>query len=75
MRTLKLDIPSDLQINDYELSFLIAAKLFETGRLSSGQAAKIVGLKKRDFLERLSNYGTSVFSNSIDDLYQDIANA
>ena len=39
------------------------------------QAAEIVGLSKRAFLEVLGKYGVSVFSNSIDDLHSEIENA
>jgi predicted HTH domain antitoxin len=49
--------------------------LYEDGKLSSGQAAEIAGLSKRTFIELLGRYGVSVFSNSIEDLNNDIANA
>jgi len=75
MRTIELQIPDDLDLKDYDLSMIIAAKLYEDGKLSSGQAAKVAGLTKRTFLELLSRYGVSVFSRSVSDLKSDIANA
>jgi predicted HTH domain antitoxin len=54
---------------------IVAAKLYEDAILSSGQAAQIVGLSKRAFIEMLGKYGVSVFSTSISDLHSDIANA
>ncbi|MFN3641016.1 MAG: UPF0175 family protein [Flavobacterium sp.] len=54
---------------------IIAVKLYEDAMLSSGQAAQMVGLSKRAFIEMLGKYGVSVFSNSISDLHTDIANA
>jgi predicted HTH domain antitoxin len=54
---------------------IIASKLYEDGILSSGQAAKMVGLSKRTFIELLGKYGVSVFSSSLSDLKSDIANA
>lgn len=54
---------------------LIAAKLYEGGTLSSGQAAELAGLSKRTFLELLGKCGVSVFITSLDDLESDIANA
>jgi predicted HTH domain antitoxin len=54
---------------------IIAAKLYEDGKLSSGQAAQIAGLSKRAFIELLGRYKVSVFSSSLSDLHSDIANA
>lgn len=40
---------------------VLAAKLYERGILTAGQAAEMVGLSKRAFIELLSKYGVSVF--------------
>lgn len=75
MKTIQLRIPDDIDLKDYDYSMIIAAKLYEDGKLSSGQAAEIAGLTKRTFIEILGRYGVSVFSNSLNDLHTDIANA
>jgi predicted HTH domain antitoxin len=75
MRTIQLHIPDSVDKNDHELIMTIAAKLYEDGTLSSGQAAELAGLSKRSFIEMLGRYGVSVFSTSVDDLESDIANA
>ncbi|PKP35505.1 MAG: hypothetical protein CVT98_10150 [Bacteroidetes bacterium HGW-Bacteroidetes-15] len=75
MRTIQLNIPDNVDLKDYDLSMIIAAKLYEDSILSSGQAAELAGLSKRAFIELLGRYGVSVFSNSISDLHSDIANA
>jgi len=75
MRTIQINIPDSLELKDYDFSMIIAAKLYEDGKLSSGQAAQMVGLSKRAFIEMLGKYGVSVFSTSIPDLHSDIANA
>lgn len=75
MRTIQVNIPDDIDLKDYDFSMIIAARLYEDKKLSSGQAAKIAGLSKRTFIELLGRYGVSVFSNSISDLHSDIANA
>lgn len=75
MRTIKLNIPDSLDLKDYDFLMIIAVKLYEDAMLSSGQAAQMVGLSKRAFIEMLGKYGVSVFSNSISDLHTDIANA
>jgi len=75
MRTIQIKIPDSIEMTDYDVSMLVAAKLYEDQKLSSGQAAEMVGLSKRTFIELLGKYGVSVFSNSISDLHSDIANA
>lgn len=75
MRTIVLKIPEDVDVKDFELSMIIASKLYEEGKLSAGQAARIAGLSKKTFLELLGKYGVSVFSSSLSDLKSDIANA
>ncbi len=75
MRTIQLHIPDSVELKDYDFSMIIAAKLYKEAKLSAGQAAEIVGLSKRAFIEMLGKYGVSVFSTSIADLNSDIANA
>jgi predicted HTH domain antitoxin len=51
-------------------------KLFELGKVSSGMAARVLGLSRVDFLELLSKYNVSVFgAYDINDLNEDIVNA
>ena len=75
MKTIQLQVPDDVDLKDYEYIMIIAAKLYEDGKLSSGQAAQIAGLSKRAFIELLGRYKVSVFSSSLSDLRSDIASA
>jgi predicted HTH domain antitoxin len=75
MRTIRINIPDNIDIKDYDLSMALAAKLYEDRKLSSGDAAEVAGLSKRTFLEMLGRYGVSVFSTSVSDLHSDISNA
>lgn len=60
--------------NEMKTSSLI--KLFEIGRVSSGTAAKVLGLTRLDFLDLLAKYKVSSFGPyDNDDLSDDIANA
>ena len=43
-----------------EARFLLAAKLYELGRLSSGQAAQLAGKSRVDFLLSLTNIGVPI---------------
>lgn len=75
MSVFNVQIPDNVQINEFELKMLIASKLFEDGRLSSGQAAEIVGISKRAFLEVLGKYNVSLFGYTIEDIKEDLKNA
>jgi len=75
MRTIQLNIPDSIDLKDYDFSMIVASKLYEDGKLSSGQAAQIVGLSKRAFIEMLGKYGVPVFTTCVSDLHSDMANA
>ena len=75
MKTIVLNVPDTVDFDDKEILMVIASRLYERGKLSLGQAAEMVNLSKRAFMEILSNYGVSVFNYSIDDLDRDIENA
>ena len=56
-----------------EAKLLIAVKLYELGRLSSGAAAKLAGIPKPLFLTKLADYGVETFQLTEEDLQQDLA--
>ena len=70
-----LNIPENINSKTFDVSIYLAAKMYEDKLLSSGQAAEMVGLSKRAFIEILGKYGVSLFSQSTDDLKKDIENA
>ena len=60
--------------NEMKASSLI--KLFELGKVSSGTAAKVLGLTRLDFIELLAKYKVSPFGlYDADDLTDEITNA
>lgn len=75
MKILTINIPDSLELNDREAKLLLASKLFEKGRITLGQAAEMVGLSKRTFMELLSDYDVSIINHSVSDLDNDIENA
>ncbi len=75
MKTLTLNIPDTLDVDNKEVAMLVATKLYEQGKLSLGQAAELVGLTKRAFMELLGNYNVSVFNYDPKELTNDIKNA
>jgi hypothetical protein len=66
MKTLTLKIPDS--VYEIDVKMQLAAHLFENGTLSSGQAADLVGITKREFLETVGKYGVSIFGESLEDI-------
>jgi predicted HTH domain antitoxin len=61
---------------EHEMKSSSIVKLFEMGKISSGVAAKVLGLTRVDFFELLSKYNVSVFgAYDVNDLNEDFANA
>ena len=75
MSVFHIQIPDSVKINDFELKMLVASKLFEDGKLSSGQAAEIVGISKRAFVEILGKYNVSIFGYEYEELEEGLKNA
>ena len=75
MKTLTLNIPDSLDVNNRDIAMLVSTRLYEQGKLSLGQAAEVAGLTKRTFAELLGSYGVSIFNFPPQDLSSDVANA
>ena len=75
MKTLTVNLPDSLDLDNKDLSMLIATKLYEQGKLSLGQAADLAGLTKRVFIELLAKYDISIFNFPASDITKDVANA
>ena len=73
MKAVTLNIPDNLDAKD--AAMILAARLYEQGKLSLGQAAELVGLTKRTFAELLGKYGVSIFNYPASDLSRDVKNA
>jgi len=58
-----------------EFRLLLAAKLYELGRLSLGQAAELAGRSKAEFLFDLAPLGVSILNYGLDDLAHEIHGA
>lgn len=74
MNTVSLSLPDDISVSEFEVKMIVAAKLFEEGKISSGQAAEIVGLSKRAFLEVVGKFGVSIFGYDYDELSENLNN-
>lgn len=72
-------IPDALQATkeqfEHEALTAMAVKLFEMKRLSSGMAASLLGISRKDFLFLLRDYGVAAIDLSVDELKKDLENA
>lgn len=75
MKTLTLNIPDSLDVDNQDLAMLVSTRLYEQGKLSLGQAAELAGLTKRTFAELLGRYNVSIFNYPATDLSRDVINA
>ena len=70
------DVLFSLGLSDREFSreakFLLAAKLYELGRLSSGKAAKLAEMQRVEFLFSLSKVGVPLSNLKIEDLADEL---
>jgi predicted HTH domain antitoxin len=58
-----------------EMLMVVAVKLYELGRLSSGAAANLAGIPRTVFLSKLDDYGVDTFHLTEAELVEDLANA
>lgn len=69
MSELKVELPPEVPVEEARL--LLTVKLFETGRISMGQAAKMAGYSKRAFMELLGKLGVAVFDYPAEELHEE----
>jgi predicted HTH domain antitoxin len=70
MSELKVDLPPEVSVDEARL--LLAIKLFETGRLSLGQAAKMANYSKKAFMDVLAKADVPIFDYPASDLKDEI---
>lgn len=83
MKTLTIPYPPEVlwalqkepQEFETEARLLLALKLYETGRLSTGLAAQLAGIPRMTFLFLLGQHGLSPFGEEPEELEEDLANA
>jgi predicted HTH domain antitoxin len=72
MTTLTLQVPDFLEEDHNDTVRFLAAKLYESGKLSLGQSAEMAGLTKTEFAEILADYGVSYINYSFEDVMDDV---
>jgi predicted HTH domain antitoxin len=72
--TLAFSLKMQNQEFEREIKTLSMVKLYELGKISSGIAAKVLGITRIDFLDILASYKVSAFADTTE-LESDFANA
>ena len=75
MKSIIINVPDMSDLDSKELSMMVASQLYESGKLSLGQAAEVAGFSKRSFAEYLANYKVSIFNFPVNSLSNDVDNA
>jgi len=75
MKTLAINLPESVELDNKELTIFIAAKLFEASTLTMGQAAEMAGLSIADFMDTLYKFNVSIFNYPASELEADVKNA
>ena len=74
IRTVTLKLPDNIDLNEKEISIMLAAKLYDLGKMSLGQAANLVDLNKEEFINELGKYNVTVFGETLEELEQELKN-
>lgn len=73
MKEITLLLPEGLDLDERQTKRFLAAKLYESGKLSLGQAAEMAGLSKTTFAEILADYDVSLINYLPEDIARDAA--
>ena len=82
-RAVTIEYPDELLLSlkksprefEAEARLLLAVKLYELGRISTGMAARLAGLSRVEFILALDSFALSPIGVEPDELAADVANA
>ncbi|HLX60902.1 MAG TPA: UPF0175 family protein [Planctomycetota bacterium] len=72
MNTSQLTVELPISISNDDAQLMLALKLFETGKASLGQAAKLSGYSKQAFIEILGKHKIPVVNYSPEELREEL---
>jgi predicted HTH domain antitoxin len=83
MATLTIPYPDDLLLSlkesqqefEAEAKLLLAVKLYELGRVTTGRAAEVAGIGRVEFMFALGRFGLSPIGVDPEEVAEDFANA
>ena len=77
MKTLTINLPDELSPEqEHDLKMELAGVLYTKGLMGTSEAAALVGISRRAFIETMGQYGISILANfSEADFEHDLATA
>ncbi|CAD5285033.1 MULTISPECIES: UPF0175 family protein [unclassified Imperialibacter] len=73
MKQFTITIPDGVTLDERDTKRFLAAKMYESGKLSLGQAAEMAGLSKVAFSEILADYDVSLINYPPEYILKDAA--
>jgi predicted HTH domain antitoxin len=70
MGILQVELPPEVEVAEAQL--ILMMRLYEMGRLTLGQAARLSGYSKGSFMELLGKYNVPTFNYLADELDQEM---
>lgn len=71
MQTITITLPDSVNWDSKQAVRFLAAKLYEAGKLSLGQAADMAGLSKIAFAEILGDFGVALINHPVTEMTRD----
>ena len=68
-----IDIPPDIDLglSEFDFKMILGVALYEKGLMSSGLAARILGIDRAEFILNMGKYGFSIFDKPEDEIMKD----
>ncbi len=76
MKTLTIELPQEFTPQqEHDLKMELAGTLYTKGLLTTSEAAVLVGIERRAFMEQMGQYGFSLIGDSIEQFSKEVADA
>ncbi|WP_417912354.1 UPF0175 family protein [Candidatus Electronema sp. TJ] len=72
MNAMAVNMNLPVSVSEEDMRTLLAVKLFEVGKVSLGQAAKIANFSKKAFIDVLGHYRVPVCNYEAEEMQQEI---
>lgn len=72
MSTSELTVTLPFHLSGDEAKLLFAIKLYEVGKVTLGQAARLAGYSKRAFIDVLGQHQVAIFNYPAEELQQEL---
>jgi predicted HTH domain antitoxin len=72
-QTITITLPAKPELDATDTVQFLAAKMYEAGKLTLGEAASMARLSKVAFAEMLGDYGVSLINHPVSEMVEDAA--